>query len=92
MVQDAQDRVHGKTLEYRDATVTYLRAYVSLAKIQRLIQEHRFGLAAFLIPLGVRAIPEIIVGPYPVGFDTVAFYVPNSNRRGVETPICSRLL
>jgi len=26
----------------------------------------------------VRAIPEIIVGPYPVGFDTIAFYVPNT--------------
>ncbi len=33
---------------------------------------------AFLIPLGVRAIPEIIVEPYPVGFDTIAFYVPNT--------------
>lgn len=39
---------------------------------------YRFGLAAFLMPLGVRAIPEIIVGPYPVGFDTMAFYVPNT--------------
>ncbi len=35
-------------------------------------------MAAFLIPLGIRAIPEIIVGPYPVGFDTIAFYVPNT--------------
>jgi hypothetical protein len=38
----------------------------------------RFALAAFLIPLGIRAIPEIIVGPYPIGWDTIAFYVPNS--------------
>ncbi len=42
------------------------------------IREHRFGLAAFLIPLGIRAVPEIIVGPYPVGFDTIAFYVPTT--------------
>ena len=44
----------------------------------RTILEHRFGLAAFLIPLMVRAIPEIIVGPYPVGFYTNAFYVPRT--------------
>jgi hypothetical protein len=35
-------------------------------------------LAAFLIPLAIRAIPEILVGPYPVGWDTIAFYVPNT--------------
>src|SRR5712692_3652946 len=40
--------------------------------------EHRFALLAFLIPLGIRAIPEIIVGPYPIGWDTIAFYVPNT--------------
>ncbi len=31
-----------------------------------------------IAPLGTRAIPEIIVGPYPVGFDTMAFYVSNT--------------
>ncbi len=40
--------------------------------------ERRFGLAAFLIPLGVGAVPEIIVGLHPVGFDAIAFYVPNT--------------
>lgn len=58
--------------------MTYSMAYLSLAKLQRAIQEHRFGLAAFLIPLSIRAVPEILVGPYPVGFDTIAFYVPNT--------------
>ncbi len=38
----------------------------------------RFWPLAFLIPLAIRAVPEIIVGPYPVGFDTIAFYVPNT--------------
>ncbi len=42
------------------------------------LARNRFGLAAFLIPVGIRAIPEIIVGPYPVGWDTIAFYVPNT--------------
>jgi hypothetical protein len=51
-----------------------------LSGLRRAIQEPRFGLAAFLIPLGIRAIPEIIAGPYPVGFDTINYYVPWSVR------------
>lgn len=84
MVQDAQDRVHRKTLEYRDPTVTYSTAYVSLAKLQRVIQEYRFGLGALLIPLGIRAIPEKIAEPYPVGFDITASCVPNT----LDWPVC----
>jgi len=49
-----------------------------LHRAQSTLYEYRFGLAAFLIPLGVRAVPEIIVGPYAVGFDTMAFYVPRT--------------
>src|SRR3989442_8782034 len=41
-----------------------------------MIQPFRLALAAFLIPLTIRAIPEIIVGPYPIGYDTIAAYVP----------------
>ena len=33
---------------------------------------------AFLIPLAIRAIPEILMGPYVVGFDTLGYYVPNT--------------
>ena len=40
------------------------------------VERHRFALAAFLIPLTIRAIPEIIAGPYPIGFDTIASYLP----------------
>ncbi len=32
----------------------------------------------FLIPLAIRSIPELLMGPYIVGFDTMAFYVPNT--------------
>jgi len=46
--------------------------------VGRAIRGHRFALAAFLIPLSIRAVPEILVGPYPVGWDTIAFYVPNT--------------
>src|SRR5438309_3279520 len=44
----------------------------------RLLSEHRVAAAAFIITLGIRSIPEIILGPYPVGFDTIAFYAPNT--------------
>ena len=33
---------------------------------------------AFAIPLIVRAIPEILMGQYLVGFDNVGYYVPNT--------------
>jgi hypothetical protein len=33
---------------------------------------------AFLVPLVVRAIPEVLMGPFVVGFDTLAYYVPNT--------------
>jgi hypothetical protein len=33
---------------------------------------------AFAIPLIVRAIPEVLMGQYLVGFDTVGYYVPNT--------------
>lgn len=35
-----------------------------------------FLLLAFVIPILVRAIPEIIMGSFLVGFDTIAYYVP----------------
>src|SRR2546427_5017391 len=44
----------------------------------RAVRSYRFALAAFLIPLFIRTIPEILVGPYPIGWDTIAFYVPNT--------------
>ncbi len=37
-----------------------------------------FPLLAFVTPLAVRTIPEILMGPYILGFDTLAFYVPNT--------------
>lgn len=45
------------------------------------ISNHKFvifPLLAFIIPLVVRTIPEILMGPYIVGFDTLAFYIPNT--------------
>lgn len=33
-------------------------------------------IAAFLIPFGIRFIPEWLAYPYPIGFDTAAYYIP----------------
>jgi len=38
--------------------------------------EVRCLLSAFLMPLVVRAVPEVLMGPYIVGFDPIAYYVP----------------
>ena len=37
-----------------------------------------FPLLAFAIPLIARAIPEILMGQYLVGFDSLGYYVPNT--------------
>ncbi len=36
-----------------------------------------FPFLAFVIPLIVRAVPEVLMGKYLVGFDTIGYYVPN---------------
>jgi hypothetical protein len=41
-----------------------------------MVLQYKFALAVFLIPLAIRAVPEIIAGPYPIGWDPIAFYVP----------------
>jgi len=42
------------------------------------VRSKRFALAAFLVPVFIRSIPDILVGSYPIGWDTIAFYVPNT--------------
>ena len=37
-----------------------------------------FLLLAFFVPLVMRVIPEVLMGSYVVGFDTLAYYVPNT--------------
>ena len=44
----------------------------------QLMGKHKFAFAAFLVPLIIRTIPEILSGPYPVGWDIVAYYIPNA--------------
>ena len=45
------------------------------------ITRHRntvFPFLALVIPLIVRTLPEILMGPYIIGFDTLGFYIPNT--------------
>jgi hypothetical protein len=37
-----------------------------------------FLLLAFFVPLIIRAIPEVLMGPYVTGFDTMGHYVPTT--------------
>lgn len=38
----------------------------------------KYPLAAFFTVLAVRLVPEVLMGPYPLGFDTVAYYLPST--------------
>src|SRR5207245_3684396 len=42
------------------------------------IRQHKYAFAAFLVPLSIRIIPEILSGQYPVGWDIIAYYIPNT--------------
>src|SRR6266487_2534994 len=44
----------------------------------QVMGQHRFAFAAFLVPLTIRIIPEILSGPYPIGWDIIAYYIPNT--------------
>jgi hypothetical protein len=52
-----------------------------VSNIKNWVNSHEiiiFPLLAFIIPLVVRSIPEVLMGPYITGFDTLGFYVPNT--------------
>jgi hypothetical protein len=53
---------------------------ISSDNIKNWITQNRyiFPILAFAIPFFVRTIPEILMGQYIVGFDTMGFYVPNT--------------
>ncbi len=48
-------------------------------RIRRLFSRRNvFPFLAFVVPLLLRAVPEVLMGPYPVGFDTMGHYVPTT--------------
>src|SRR2546425_6831159 len=50
----------------------------SALRFVQLMGQHKLAFAAFLVPLSIRIIPEILSGPYPVGWDIIAYYIPNT--------------
>ena len=50
------------------------------ALVKNWVTQNRFvfPFMAFVIPLIVRVLPEILMGPFVVGFDNVGFYIPNT--------------
>ncbi len=63
------------TAQWNTESRLYVAARI-LASVRNVVRNHRLTLAAFLVPLTIRSIPEIIAGPYPVGYDTITAYVP----------------
>ena len=59
----------------RTRAITELIQLKKLPLLYHLIGA-KFALSAFLIPLAIRSIPEIIAGPFPIGYDTISSYVP----------------
>src|SRR5207245_7477328 len=62
----------------KDIALFFKAADARVSRIISTIRKYKFALAAFLLPFTVRAIPEVIAGPYPIGWDIIAFYVPST--------------
>lgn len=52
---------------------TKVTAKLAETTLKTTLRKYRFAFAAFLIPLFVRSIPEVLSWPYPIGFDTVIY-------------------
>jgi hypothetical protein len=48
----------------------------AMEAFRKWVTPRRFLLLSFLFPFAVRTIPEILAGPWPLGFDTVWVYAP----------------
>ncbi len=57
-----------------------MKAPVSMRSMIRFIGSRalafKFPLLALALPLAIRTIPEVLAGPWPLGFDTVLSYAP----------------
>src|SRR6267378_3696649 len=47
-------------------------------RLRSRILGHRYLLFVFILGLTIRTVPEVIAGRYPIGWDTIAFYVPST--------------
>jgi hypothetical protein len=59
------------------------------SEIIYLPRDIKYLIASFLVPLILRAIPELIVAPYNIGYDTISAYIPSlvALRTGFETQV-----
>jgi hypothetical protein len=57
-----------------------VQLHLKIQLLEKIAKPEAFPLLAFLIPLAVRAIPEVMMGSYVVGFDTLGHYVPTTLR------------
>jgi hypothetical protein len=53
-----------------------LRDRLGLTRFALRFGNLKYPLAVFFIVLTIRMVPEILMGAYPLGFDTVAYYIP----------------
>jgi len=67
----------GRTLLQRRLGFELKKTGKILEMLGREVRSKRFALAALLIPVFIRAIPEILAGLYPIGWGTITFYIHN---------------
>lgn len=53
------------------------------------MEKKYYYLLSFLVPLSIRAVPEIISFPWPLGYDTVTWYAPVVNFCQIYGPLYS---
>lgn len=51
------------------------------------MEKKYYYLLSFLVPLLIRAIPEVISFPWPIGYDTVTFYAPVIHNYQIWDPL-----
>lgn len=51
------------------------------------LRRHIWAIAAFIIPLTVRSIPEILSWPYPLGLDTLRYIIIIESKQSLTSPI-----
>lgn len=53
---------------------------MATASFRKWITQNHYviPLLSFILPATIRTIPELLIGPYIVGFDTMGFYVPTA--------------
>jgi hypothetical protein len=74
--------VQGRSLRFEVSKILTKTANFSFDAKQNIVglftKPNVMLLLAFLLPALVRAVPEILMGPFVTGFDVLAYYIPNT--------------